>query len=75
MKDREHFTHRTDMWDADGTKVIEHLANVEDFEVAMATYHAACASLAYGPHHPAAGWACDCGTGPARFNDVDGSIE
>jgi len=42
MKDREHFTHRIDMWDADGNEIIEHLANVEDFEVAMATYHAAC---------------------------------
>ena len=38
----KHFTHRIDMCNADGNEIIEHLANVEDFEVAMATYHAAC---------------------------------
>jgi hypothetical protein len=39
MKNRTHFAHRVDAWDDD---VIEHLAGVEDFEVAMATYRAAC---------------------------------
>jgi hypothetical protein len=24
MKDREHFTHRIDMWDGDGNEIIEH---------------------------------------------------
>jgi hypothetical protein len=42
MKDRKHFTHRIDMWDDDGENVIEYLAGVEDFEVAKATYRAAC---------------------------------
>jgi hypothetical protein len=42
MKNRTHFTHRIDMWDDDGENIIEHLASVEDFEVAMATYRAAC---------------------------------
>ena len=42
MNYRTHFAHRVDMWDDDGQNVIEHLAGVEDFEVAMATYRAAC---------------------------------
>jgi hypothetical protein len=42
MKNRTHFTHRIDMWDNDVENVIEQLAGVEDFEVAMATYRAAC---------------------------------
>jgi hypothetical protein len=36
-----HFTLRVDMWTADGVSIVEHVAGVEDFEVAMATYHAA----------------------------------
>jgi hypothetical protein len=42
MNYRTHFAHRVDMWDDDGQNVIEHLAGVEDFEVAMVTYRAAC---------------------------------
>jgi hypothetical protein len=42
MNYRTHFVHRIDTWDDDGENVIEHLASVEDFEVAMATYRAAC---------------------------------
>ena len=42
MKDRKQFSYRVDMWDADGHEIIDHLASVHDFEVAMATYHAAC---------------------------------
>jgi hypothetical protein len=42
MKNRPHFAHRVDAWDDEGENVIEHLAGVEDFEVAMATYRAAC---------------------------------
>jgi hypothetical protein len=42
MKDRHHFTHRIDMWNGEGNEIIERLAEVEDFELAMATYHAAC---------------------------------
>jgi hypothetical protein len=30
------------MWTIDGEKVIEQLAGIEDFRVAMATYRAAC---------------------------------
>ena len=42
MSTRTHFLYRIDMWTVDGEKVIEHLAGVEDFKVAMATYKAAC---------------------------------
>ena len=41
MNYRTHFAHRIDMWDDDGQNIIEHLAGVEDFEVATATYRAA----------------------------------
>jgi hypothetical protein len=37
-KDRKRFSHRIDMWDDDGENVLEHLAGVEDFDLAMATY-------------------------------------
>jgi len=36
---RTHFAYRIDLWDVD---FIEHLAGVEDPQVAMATYVAAC---------------------------------
>jgi hypothetical protein len=39
---RTHFAYRIDMWDADGENIIEHLAGVEDLQVAKATYLAAC---------------------------------
>ena len=39
-KDRKRFSHRIDMCD-DGENVLEHLAGVEDFDLAMATYRAA----------------------------------
>jgi hypothetical protein len=35
---RTHFLYRIDMWSIDRGQVIEHLAAVEDFQVAMATY-------------------------------------
>ena len=39
---RPRFAYRIDAWDADGETVIEHLAGVEDLQVAKATYLAAC---------------------------------
>ena len=42
MKDRAYFAFRVDMWDDDGENIIEHLAGVEDFTLALATYKAAC---------------------------------
>jgi hypothetical protein len=42
MNYRTHFAYRIDLWDADGENVVEHLAGVDDSQVAMATYLAAC---------------------------------
>ncbi len=41
MKTRVYFTHRIDKWDDAGQNVIDHLAGVDNFEVAEATYRAA----------------------------------
>ena len=40
-KTRTHFTFRVDTWTADGESIVEHLAGVEDYTLAMATYRAA----------------------------------
>jgi hypothetical protein len=40
MKNRIHFKHRLDMLDAKG-EILEHLAGVDDFELADALYEAA----------------------------------
>ncbi len=42
MKHWTHFAYRIDQWTDDGESIVEHVADVEDFQVAMATYHAAC---------------------------------
>jgi hypothetical protein len=39
---RRHFIHRLDLWDSSGEHVVEHLAGIQDFELARATYRAAC---------------------------------
>jgi hypothetical protein len=39
---RTRFAYRIDAWDAEGENVTEHLAGVEDLQVAKATYLAAC---------------------------------
>ena len=41
-KTRAHFTFRLDTWTADGESIVEHVAGVEDYDVALATFHAAC---------------------------------
>ena len=38
MKNRTHFAFRIDVWTDDGENLVEHLAGVEDFTVAMVTY-------------------------------------
>jgi hypothetical protein len=43
MKTRTHFSFRVDIWDDTGDRIIEHIAGVDDFEVAEATYRAAVA--------------------------------
>ena len=39
---RYHFTFRVDMWTPDGESIVEHVAGVEDYQVALATFRAAC---------------------------------
>jgi hypothetical protein len=39
---RTHFTFRVDTWTPDGESIVEHVAGIEDYQVALATYHAAC---------------------------------
>jgi hypothetical protein len=36
-----HFAFRVDIWDDTGDSIVEHVAGVDDFEVAVATYRAA----------------------------------
>jgi hypothetical protein len=38
----DHFTFRVDTWTPDGESIVEHVAGVEDYPVALATYRAAC---------------------------------
>jgi hypothetical protein len=39
---RRTFAHRIDLWDPSGETIVEPLAEIEDFELAMATFRAAC---------------------------------
>jgi hypothetical protein len=43
MTTRTHFAFRIDLWTSDGSSIIEHVAGVEDYQVAQATYRAAVA--------------------------------
>ena len=36
-KNKTYFAHRIDRWDHTGENLIEHLAGVDDFDLAMAT--------------------------------------
>jgi hypothetical protein len=37
---RTHFTYRVDTWTPDGENIVEHVAGIEDYQVALATYRA-----------------------------------
>jgi hypothetical protein len=41
MKTKTHFAFRINIWDNDGGSIVEHVAGVDDFAVAVATYWAA----------------------------------
>jgi hypothetical protein len=43
LKTKTHFAFRVDIWDDTGDNIVEHVAGVDDFEVAVATYRAAVA--------------------------------
>ena len=42
MTTRTHFTFCVDTWTDDGESIVEHVASVEDYELALATFRAAC---------------------------------
>jgi len=42
VKTKTYFAFRVDVWDEAGDNIIEHVAGVDDFETAVATYRAAC---------------------------------
>jgi hypothetical protein len=37
---RTHFTFRVDTWTLDGESIVEHIAGIEDYQIALATYRA-----------------------------------
>ena len=37
---RAHFTFRVDTWTPDGGSIVEHVAGIEDYQVALVTYRA-----------------------------------
>jgi hypothetical protein len=41
-KTKTHFTFRVDTWTPDGESIVEHVAGVEAYQVALATFLAAC---------------------------------
>jgi hypothetical protein len=41
VKTKTHFAFRVDIWDDTGDSIVEHIAGVDDFEVAEATRRAA----------------------------------
>jgi hypothetical protein len=42
MTTRTHFAFRVDTWTPDGNSIVEHVAGIENYEVALATFRAAC---------------------------------
>jgi hypothetical protein len=43
MKTKTHFQFRLDLWDAAGENIVEHVAGLDDFDIATAAYRAALA--------------------------------
>ena len=39
---RTHFTFRIDLWTPNGESIVEHVAGVQDYQLALATYRVAC---------------------------------
>jgi hypothetical protein len=50
---RTHFAFRVDTWTPDGESIVEHVAGIEDYQVALATYRAACERWPGTPMHGA----------------------
>ena len=62
---------RVDIWDDTGDSIVEHVAGVDDFEVAEATYRAAVARCQRRalPCDRASGWCMIPGNAPAEVGD------
>ena len=58
---RTHSTFRVDTWTPDGESIVEHVAGIEDYQVALATYPAACLRWPGTPITLRAGCASDRG--------------
>src|SRR5262245_53703208 len=43
MQTKTYFAFRVDVWDSAANSIVEHVAGIDDFEVAVATYRAAVA--------------------------------
>ena len=43
MKTKIYFAFRVDVWDSSANSILEHIAGIDDFEVAVAAYRAAVA--------------------------------
>jgi len=41
-KTRTHLAFRIDAWTADGENIVEHIAGIEDLQLAPISFHAAC---------------------------------
>jgi len=41
-KTRTHFAFRIDAWSADGENIVEHVAGIEDHQLALVSFYAAC---------------------------------
>ena len=67
MKTKTHFAFRIDIWDDAGVSIVEHVAGVDDFEVAEATYRAAVARWQGrgSPCDRASGWCMIRANAPA----------
>ena len=57
---RTHFTYHVDMWTPDGESVVEHIADVEDYQAARPLPRCL-RTLAWYAHHVAARRVCDRG--------------
>ena len=64
---RTHFTFRVDTWTPDGESIVEHIASIEDYRVALANLPRRLRTQAGHTHRLAAGCASDRGqSAPAR---------
>ena len=58
---RTHFTFRVDTWTANGESIVEHVAGVEDYQVALRYLLRRLPTLAWHSHHLTAGRASNRG--------------